>query len=219
MSDYTLVIGNKNYSSWSLRPWLAMAVTGIPFEEVLVPLDTATTKEEIAKHSPAGRVPVLKVSDFSIWDSQAIIEYLAEQHPEAKLLPEDREARAFCRSVSAEMHSGFSALRDKMPMNIRANHAGKGLNMDVQADINRICAIWRSCRQRYGVEGEAGFLFGHFTMADAMFAPVVMRFNTYKPDLGDGAKAYCAFITELEAIKSWSEASEKEPWIVEADEI
>ncbi|MCR9257094.1 MAG: glutathione S-transferase family protein [Alphaproteobacteria bacterium] len=218
MSDYTLVIGNKNYSSWSLRPWLAMAVTGLPFEELLIPLDTAKTKEEIGKHSPAGRVPVLKVEDFAIWDSLAILEFLAERHPDANLLPADPRARALCRSISAEMHSGFEALRSSMPMNIRASLPGKGMQEGVQEDINRITAIWRDCRKRFGT-GEQSFLFGHFTIADAMYAPVVMRLNTYKPEIGDGARAYCAMITGLDAMKAWSKAAAGEPWIIESEEI
>jgi len=218
MSDYTLVIGNKNYSSWSLRPWIAMKMAALEFDEILIPLDTPTFKEDVAKHSPAGQVPVLKVGDVAIWDSLAILEFIADAHPEANLLPSDPMARALCRSVCAEMHSGFSALRGNMPMNIRASHPGKGMAEGVQADINRISAIWRDCKKRFGAE-DAPFLFGHFTIADAMYAPVVMRFNTYKPDLGDGAKAYCAAISELEPIKAWCKAAADEPWIVEADEI
>jgi len=176
MSPLTLVIGNKNYSSWSLRPWLAMKQAGLDFAEIRIPLDTPETHARILQYSSAGRVPVLIHNDLTIWDSLAIGEYLAEQFP-GRWLPEERRARAIARSVSAEMHSGFSDLRQHMPMDCRARLPGQGRASGVQSDIARITEIWNTCRQQFGAKGD--FLFGQFTFADAMYAPVVSRFITY----------------------------------------
>jgi glutathione S-transferase len=188
MADLTLIIGNKNYSSWSLRPWLAAKAAGIPFKEVVITLDRPDTKELIARYSPSGRVPVLRHGDLTVWDSLAISEYLAETFPEAKLWPADPTQRARARAVSAEMHSGFTALRNAMPMNIRERRAVTP-TADVQADIDRVCQIWRECRGQVA-RGAGPFLFGTFSIADAMYAPVATRFRTYGVKTDEVCTAY-----------------------------
>lgn len=190
MGDLTLVIGNKNDSSWSLRPWLAMRVANIPFREVRIPLYDPATAGELASWSPSGRVPLLQDDGLKVWDSLAICEYLAERFPDRQLWPEEAKARAVARSVSAEMHSGFASLRHAMPMNIRHRYPGQGRTPDCLRDIQRILQIWRDCRSRLGIDG--GFLFGRFGIADAMFSPVVLRFRTYEYKLDDVAKNYGA---------------------------
>lgn len=218
MADYKIYLGNKNYSSWSLRGWLMLRATGVEFDEEVIPLDERGTREAIQRVSPSGLVPVLHHGDRKIWDSLAIGEYLNEQFPDAKLWPSGENARRLARSVSAEMHSGFVALRQNMPMNIRASAPGKGLNADVQRDINRITAIWRDSRdflQKRGVEGDEGFLFGHFTIADAMYAPVVMRFLTYKVEADDDCRAYMDTIAGLPAMKEWIREAGHEPHIID----
>lgn len=212
MAEYTLVIGNKNYSSWSLRPWLLMRAAGIPFEEIRIPLRTAGTAARIREHSPAGRVPVLHAGSITIWDSLAIAEFLAERHPEAKLWPEAVEARAHARAVSAEMHSGFQALRKHMPMHCRAFHPGVGRTPEVLADIDRITDAWRDCRVRFG-EGGA-FLFGGFSIADAMFAPVVLRLRTYAVDLDAVCRAYADAVLALPAMRRWLAEAEAETEVI-----
>lgn len=212
----TLVIGNKNYSSWSLRAWLALKMTGEDFTEELIQLNQSNTREQILRHGPSGQVPVLKQGDLVIWDSLAICEYLAEAYPDATLWPADPAVRAVARAVSAEMHSGFVALRQNMPMDARESLPGKGMAPGVQDDINRITALWRDCRRRFG--GDNGFLFGHFTIADAMFAPVVLRFNTYKPEIGEDALAYCQTILDMPEIDAWIASAKKEPWMIEREE-
>jgi glutathione S-transferase len=207
MSPLTLVIGNKNYSSWSLRPWLAMKQAGLDFAEVRIPLDTPETRSRILQYSSAGRVPVLIHHDLTVWDSLAICEYLAEQFP-GHWLPEDRAARAIARSVSAEMHSGFSHLRQHMPMDCRARLPGQGRAPGVQPDIDRITEIWRTCRQQFGTGGD--FLFGQFTFADAMYAPVVSRFVTYGVELDEIAQAYADSIWSLPAMQAWVAAAAAE---------
>jgi glutathione S-transferase len=209
MSELTLVVGSKNYSSWSLRPYLALAHTGQPFREVVVPLDEPDTAAKIAQHSPSGRVPVLRHGTLTIWDSLAICEYLAETFPQARLWPEQKEARAVARSVVAEMHSGFSALRQNMTMDIRARKPGKGRAPGVAEDIARIQALWAECRSRFGQGGP--FLFGHFSIADAFYAPVVTRFVTYEVELEAVSRAYRDAVLELPAMKAWSEAGRNEP--------
>jgi len=217
MTGLVLVIGNRNYSSWSLRAWLALRHAGAAFEEVRIPLDTPTTREEILEHSPAGKVPVLHDGGLTVWESLAICEYLAERFPEAKLWPEGREARAIARAVSAEMHAGFARLRNAMPMNCRAPLAGKGRAPGVDADIARITAIWRDCRTRFGAGGP--FLFGAFTNADAMYAPVVSRFVTYAVALDETCQAYVAAVSALPAMKSWVAAARVEPERIEGEEV
>jgi len=177
-----LVIGNKNYSSWSMRPWLLMTHFGIPFEEVQVWLYHAESKPVIEQYSPTGLVPCLVDGPLRIWDSLAIAEYLAECFPDQGLWPASREARAIARAATAEMHSGYRALRQAMPMNIRNRYPGKGRNPEVDNDIARVVALWADCRRRFGGTGD--FLFGEFCIADAFFAPIVFRFDTYgvRPD-------------------------------------
>lgn len=217
MADITIYLGNKNYSSWSLRPWLALKATGAPFAEVVIPLDQPGTRGNILRHSPSGRVPALKHDELTVWDSLAICEYLAEAFPAAKLWPAEAPARAVARSVSAEMHSGFAALRGHLPMNIRSSFANRGVTPEVQADINRVAAIWRDCRKRFGAEG--AFLFGGFTIADAMYAPVVSRFRTYRVELESLAQAYADAIWALPAMQEWATAAGNEPMIIESAEF
>ncbi len=195
-----LVIGNKNYSSWSLRPWVAMKTLGLPFEERRIPLDQPDTQQEIRKHNPAGKVPCLVDGANVVWDSLAILEYLAEKRPE--LWPADAAARARARSVAAEMHSGFFAVRNAMPMNVRNRYPGKGRSAEVDADIARIDAIW----------SQAGkpLLFGAFCAADAMFAPVAFRFRTYEPPLSAASRAYLQALLALPAMQEWSAAAGRE---------
>ena len=212
MSDMTLVIANRNYSSWSLRAWLALEATGEPFEEVLMPLGRPETHAEILRWSPTGRVPALRHGEITVWDSLAISEYLAERFPGAGLWPTDPAARALARSVSAEMHSGFSALRSNMPMNLRASRPGVGRAPGVDEDIARIAAIWETCRRDHGGSGD--LLFGGFTIADAAFAPVVGRFRTYGVSPGGMAEAYMDAVWALPAMQTWFEAARAETWSI-----
>jgi glutathione S-transferase len=213
MSTLTLVIGNKNYSSWSLRPWLVSVHFGIPFEEVRIPLYQSDTQARLAEWSPSGLVPVLRDGALTVWDSLSICEYLAERFPQLALWPSDHSARAVARSVSAEMHSGFSALREHMSMNIRVSRPGKGRAPGVQEDIDRVCALWRECRSRYGDDGE--FLFGRFSIADAMFAPVATRFTTYHVDLDEVCGAYVRSIYALPAMQRWVSEARAEAEVIE----
>ncbi|BDC39802.1 glutathione S-transferase family protein [Paraburkholderia terrae] len=195
-----LVIGDKNYSSWSMRPWLVLKHFGIAFEEVMVLLNEAESKASILEHSPSGKVPCLIADDgVTVWDSLAICETLAERYPQHAMWPRDAVARGHARSVSAEMHSGFGALRNNMWMNIRASFPGKGATPEALADIARIDEIWSECLETYG----GPFLFGEFTIADAMYAPVVMRFNTWQPKLSEAALAYSRRVTAQPAVKAW----------------
>lgn len=208
MSEPTLVIGNKNYSSWSLRPWLALRVAGIPFKEVRIPLYEPGTAAALAPWSPSGLVPLLQDGELKVWDSLAICEYLAECHPDRGLWPEDRSARAVARSVSAEMHAGFSGLRTAMSMNIRRRYPDRGRTPDCLRDIERVLAIWSDCRSRFGAGGD--FLFGRFGIADAMYAPVVLRFQTYEVALDGAARAYADAILALPAMQEWLADAERE---------
>ena len=218
MDDLTLVIGNKNYSSWSLRPWLAMRHAGIPFEERLILLFDENWKESVAKVSPSGRVPALLHGGRTVWETLAILEYVNELFPGAGLWPSDRGARAHARAVASEMHAGFTALRSHMPMNLRRGDLkGKGRGPGVDEDIARICEIWRNCRARWDGDGE--FLFGAFGAADAMFAPVVTRLDTYGVDLDGTCADYSRAVLSLPAFVEWREAALLEPWIVVEDEI
>ena len=217
MADITIYLGNKNYSSWSLRPWLALKQTGAAFDEEVIPLSEAATRSTVLRFSPSGRVPALKHNELTVWDSLAICEYLAETFPAAKLWPDDKAARAVARAVSAEMHSGFAALRDHLPMNMRSSFPNRGVTPEVQADINRITAIWRDCRKRFGAAGP--FLFGGFTIADAMYAPVVSRFRTYKIELEAEAQAYADAVWALPALQEWLTAAKNEPMIIESAEF
>jgi len=202
-----LVIGNKNYSSWSMRPWVAMTAFGIPFEEVRISLGRPDTSSQIAQHTAAGRVPVLIAGETTVWDSLAICEYLAEQFPDKGLWPRDAAARAIARSICAEMHSGFTGLRSAMWMNIRASFHGKGRTPEAQTDIARVCEIWDDCLTRFGPHQ---FLFGDFSIADAYFAPVVMRFKTYGVWLAPSVQAYVDRVTAHPAVAQWINEALKE---------
>jgi glutathione S-transferase len=195
-----LVIGTKNYSSWSMRPWVVMTAFNIPFEEVRIILGRADTSTQIARFSAAGRVPVLIAGETVVWDSLAICEYLAEQFREKALWPTNVAARAMARSVCAEMHSSFGGLRGAMWMNIRASFPGKGRTPAAQADIGRICEIWEDCLAR---SGPHEFLFGEFSIADAYFAPVVMRFCTYGVSLAPALQAYVERVAAHPAVVRW----------------
>lgn len=217
VAELTLVIGNKNYSSWSLRPWLVLRHAGLEFDEVLIALSTNGTKAEILKHSASGRLPALKHGDLTVWDSLAICEYVAELKPDAGLWPQDRAARALARSVSAEMHTGFTALRQHMPMNIRSSFPNEGRKPGVKEEIDRITSLWRQCRSRHGTDGP--FLFGSFSIADAMYAPVVTRFRTYGVALGEVEQAYADAIWTLPSMKEWAKSASDEPMIIDSAEF
>ena len=217
MAKLHLVIGNKNYSSWSLRPWMAMAMAGLDFNETMILLDTPDTKKQIAEHSKAGRVPILHHGKITIWETLAILEYLAETFPEKSLWPRAKAARAVARSISNEMHAGFSGLRNTCPMNLRRPYKSIKLNDETRADIARIEEIWRDCRKTYGKGGK--FLFGKFCNADAMFAPVVTRFETYAIHVAKDTKAYMDAVLATKAFQKWNSAALKETWIVPHDEL
>ena len=210
-----LVIGNKNYSSWSMRPWLALRASEIAFEEVLVPLytDDKADKERILSFTPAGKVPALVDGDVTVWDSLSIIEYLAERFPEARLWPQDRAHRAHARSISAEMHSGFMALRNECGMNLHRPVRAITLSADAQANVARIQQIWNECRERYGKLGP--FLFGEFGAADAMFAPVVHRFRTYAIEVAPDAQDYMNTMMSLPAFREWTAAGLAETIVID----
>ena len=217
MSVMHLVIANKNYSSWSLRPWMAMTMAGILFDETVIPLDMPDTKEKIAAHSKAGRVPVLHHGRMSVWESLAIMEYLAETFPEKHLWPKAVTARALARSAAHEMHAGFQALRNACPMNLRRPRKKVPMSEAALADVRRIESIWRECRTRFGKSGT--FLFGKFGIADAMYAPVVTRFDTYDIAVADDTRRYMNNIMATEAFHAWKDAALKETWIVPSDEV
>lgn len=205
MSGLTLVVGSKRFSSWSLRPWLALRHTGLPFTETVIELYRPETKGEILKHNPTGKVPVLTDGDLTVWDSLAIVEYLAEIAPEAGLWPEDGAARAVARSMSAEMHSGFAAMREHMPMDLVARRPGEGRVPAAIADVARITAAWRTAKSRFGAGGP--FLFGEFSAADCMYAPVVARFDTYAVELDPVCRAYADAVLAWPALREWTEAA------------
>ncbi|SDU20134.1 glutathione S-transferase family protein [Stappia sp. ES.058] len=212
-----LIVGNKNYSSWSMRAWLALALTGAPFEEELLALDTPEFYDRIQRLSPAGRVPVLIDGDTSVWDTLSIIEYLAETFPEAGLWPSERRARAHARSICAEFHSGFPDLRGHFPMNLRRTPAPHPRAPEAGRDIARIREIWTTCR---GEAGDSGpFLFGPFSAADCFFAPVVTRFLTYQLDMGETVRAYADAVMTHPLMLDWRAEAAKETAIVEADEV
>ncbi len=221
-TNYTLVIGDKNISSWSLRPWLALKQCGIPFTEERIRLRQPDSKAEILRHSPAGKVPVLKTETGVVWDSLAILEYLAERHPEHRLWPQDEEARAAARSISAEMHAGFATLRNDMSMDLLSLLPPPPIGAALDADIRRIAAIWKDTRARFGKGGP--FLFGTFSNADAMYAPVATRFRTYGVDLArfgdDGSgTAYAAAILALPTMAEWTRGAEEETGSQKAETI
>jgi len=203
-----LVIGSKRYSSWSLRAWIALKQAGITFDEVVIPLRRADTQARVRDYSPSGKVPYLRDGEVAVWDSLAICEYVAEMLPGAYLWPEDRGARAVARSISAEMHAGFPALREHLSMDVSRTIALPAVPAAAQADIDRIQFIWSDCRARFGKGGP--FLFGAFTIADAMYAPVVTRFKTYGAALNPVCRAYADAIMSLPAMKDWVAAAMKE---------
>jgi glutathione S-transferase len=210
----TLVIGNKNYSSWSMRPWVALKAANIAFDEVFIPLYTGEAdKQKILSFSHAGKVPVLIDGDVTVWDSLAIIEYAAERFPEANLWPQDRASRAHARSVSAEMHSGFAALREECGMNLHRSVGAKALSAGATADIARIQAMWTECRERYGKLGP--YLFGAFSGADAMYAPVVHRFRVYAIEVSPAVRDYMDAMMALPAFQEWTRAGLAETIVIE----
>jgi glutathione S-transferase len=209
-----LVIGNKNYSSWSMRPWLALRANDIAFDEVFIPLYTGEAdKRRILDFTHSGKVPALIDGDVTVWDSLSIIEYVAERFPEARLWPEDRASRARARSISAEMHSGFMALRNECGMNLHRPIRAVALSADARANVARIQEIWTECGERYGKLGP--FLFGKFGAADAMFAPVVHRLRTYAIAVEPSAQAYMETMTALPAFQEWTRAGLAETHVIE----
>lgn len=216
MNPLLLVIGNKNYSSWSLRPWILLKQFGIPFSEIVIPLYRQDSDAKILAHSPAGKVPVLKDGDRVVWDSLAIAEYLNEKFPDRGLWPRDEGARALARSISAEMHSGFMDLRNECPMNVRRKPSHIVLGDGAHEDIRRIQGIWTECRTRFGKDGP--FLFGKFSIADAMYAPVVFRFTRYAIPMSEAPQAYANAVLDLPAMKEWIDQASIEPWVLESDE-
>jgi glutathione S-transferase len=219
MADLTIYVGNRNYASWSLRAWLALKATGAAFEEVVIPILVPGSKETLLKYSPSGKVPALHHGEIVVWDSLAICGYLGDIFPDAGLWPADPAAKAMARSISAEMHSSFMALRREFPMNIRSSFPGREISPEAQTDINRVMAIWRQCRNRFGEKNGGDFLFGPFTIADAMYAPVVTRFRTYKIDLEREADAYCDAIQSLPAMQERAAAARNEPMVIDQYEF
>jgi glutathione S-transferase len=217
LAKLSLVIGNKNYSSWSLRPWMALTMAHIPFDETVIPLDRPETRKRIMEHSAAGTVPVLHHGKLTVWESLAILEYLAEIFPDRKLWPEGKAARAAARSAATEMHCGFAALRNACPMNLRRQRKAIALGQTVRADIARIDTLWRDCRKTYGKKGR--FLFGAFSNADAMFAPVATRFDTYDIKVSSESRAYVEAVLATPAFQLWKKAALEEPWTIAREEV
>jgi glutathione S-transferase len=212
MADFTIYIGNRVYSSWSLRGWLPLKHVGVAFDEVMIPLYIEGSKDTILRQSPSGKLPALHHQGRTVWESLAIGEYLAGQFPAAKLWPEDAGARAFARSVANEMHAGFGALRLELSMNLRHVIPGRRFTADALAQVERVKQIWRDSRARYGKGGP--FLFGHFTIADAMYAPVVTRFRTYDIALDPVCAAYADAVWNLPAMQDWCEAAAQETIVI-----
>jgi glutathione S-transferase len=210
-----LILGSKNYSSWSLRPWLAMTVAGIPFEETVLPIYAPGAREKILEYSPSGKVPVLIDDKVVVWESLAIIEYAAEKFPAAGLWPQQSDARAHARAIAHEMHGGFLPLRRNCPMNMRRTPGAIDLPADALANVARIDEIWTDCRARYG----GPFLFGAFGAADAMYAPVVSRFHTYAVPVGPIARVYIDAVMGLPAWVEWQGRAAEESWVLPEFEI
>jgi glutathione S-transferase len=211
-----LILGNKNYSSWSMRPWLAMRVAGLSFEEEVISLNAPDFKVRLLEVSGTGKVPTLVDGDVRVLESLAILEYVAEKFPAAALWPADAKARAHARAISNEMHAGFLPLRRACPMNLWRPVKKLALTDEVAANVRRIDAMWTDCRVRFGIGGP--FLFGHFGAADAMYAPVVSRFHTYAVELGAASRAYMNAVMALPAWHEWRAAALKEPWVLPEDE-
>ncbi|MBO6510476.1 MAG: glutathione S-transferase family protein [Roseibium sp.] len=215
MKDFELFIGNKNYSSWSFRPWIALKHKGVSFRETLVPFDFDNGNPDFRDFSPSMKVPVLRDGDLTVWDSLAILEYAAECFPEKGLWPSDQKARAHARSISAEMHSGFFALRAACPMNMRRPIEKRNVGDDVKADVARIVSIWTECL----AASDGPFLYGDFSIADAMYAPVVSRFMTYGLSEDPIVSRYAEAVTSTQAWQAWEADALKETWIVDVDEV
>ena len=220
----TLVIGNKNYSSWSMRPWVLLKQFGIAFEEIMLKFESAEWADRIARLAPTKKVPTLWDGEpgvgtsIAVWETIAIIEYIADRFPQHNIWPEDTAARAMARAIAAEMHAGFQSLRSNMPMNIRSHHPGKGMLPGVAEDTARVESLWRAARERFGSRTEAPFLFGPFCAADAMFAPVVMRFATYEPPLCAASLRYCSAVKAAPGVAAWIAQARRETEFVGFDE-
>jgi len=217
MEDITIIIGNKKYSSWSLRGWLAIKLSGLPFDEVKLPIDTPEFYEAIKRYTPTNCVPVLHHGENIIWDSLAIIDYIAHLCPELKLWPDDRAQYAHAKSICSEMHSGFMSIRGAVPMNIGSSYSNLGLSEGVAKDVKRIDQIWTECRKKFGFGGD--FLFGNISAADLMYAPVVHRFNSYNLPRSDISQEYMDAMLNHPAMKEWAAEAAKETLVVAADEI
>ena len=213
----TLIIGNKNYSSWSLRPWLILKEAKIDFNEIVIKLFTDNFEEKIGEYSPSKRVPVLRNEDYVIWDSLSIAEFLNEIYPEKQLWPQDPAAKILARTISCEMHSGFYALREKMPMNCRAENRQVKMDDALQGDIDRVIQIWNECRNQNASHGP--WLFGDFSIADAMYAPVAFRFASYQVKLPKLAKEYCDFLLSRPAMQQWKADGVAEKEVIQAGEV
>ena len=209
----TLYIGNKNYSSWSLRGWLLARLSGLDFQEHVIPLDTPDTKAQVRAVSPSGMLPCLHRGSAVVWDSMSIAEYLHEHFPQSGIWPRDPLHRAHARSISAEMHSGFADLRRAMPMDIHAGKPGRSYPPEVQANLQRIEQIWTDCRSQFGAGGE--FLFGAWSGADCMYAPVVMRVRSYGVQLHATAQKYATAVCAQKDVAEWIAAARSEPWVID----
>jgi glutathione S-transferase len=207
-----LVIGNKVYSSWSMRPWVVMRAYAIAFEEVLVELRSGSTRDRILAHSPSGKVPCLIDGETRVWESLAILEYLAEKYPAKAIWPQNVKARAHARAVSAEMHAGFANLRSQCPMVITKRFQARPRSNEVMADVARITAIWREARGLFGAAAGGPFLYGAFGAADGMFAPVVTRFHTYSIPVDAESRAYMDAVMAHPSFKDWLAGAVAEPW-------
>jgi glutathione S-transferase len=217
MSDLTLIIGNKNYSSWSLRPWVFLKQNNIEFDEIHVALSVETTAEQLAKYGSGLKVPVLKDGEFLIWDSLSILEYVSEGYLDSKGWPSDQAARATARSIACEMHSSFPNIRNALPMNCRKRFQNISLSAQTENEIERIKLLWRQCRTNFGQGGE--WLFGNYSIADAMFAPIALRFHGYDIPLDGIEQAYVQSVLSQPCIKDWIAAAVLEKEIIAEDEI
>jgi glutathione S-transferase len=212
-----LVIGNKAYSGWSMRPWLALKHTGAQFRETRVPLYVPGYKERVLEHAPSGKVPILKHGTVRVWESLAICEYLSELFPESRLWPESPAARALARAVSTEMHAGFTAIRNALPFNCRAQHRRVAISDEIQREITRVLALWHSCREAYGTGGP--WLFGRFSVADAMFIPMALRLHSYDVTLDTSGQAYTETTLAHPPVREWIAAAERETEVMEDNEV
>ena len=217
MSDLTLIIGNKNYSSWSLRPWVFMQQNNIKFREIRVTLSVETTAEQLAEYGSGLKVPVLKDGEFLIWDSLSILEYLSEKYLDSSGWPAGQTARATARSISCEMHSSFANIRNALPMNCRKRFHNINLSAETEREIQRVKLLWRQCRTDFGQNGE--WLFGDYSIADAMYAPIALRFHGYGIALEGIEKAYVQSVRRQPCIKNWIAAGVLEEEIIAEDEI